>query len=762
MRRSWKFVCTVAGVVGLVSACSPPPERPRAEPVAKAPQPAGTPAVAAAPTAAPNPIPQNRLPQDHDYQRALRAYLGSLTEGDYAVEQRPFVVPAANIDNDGLCRLWVLSQHLPPIGGASSPTSGFTLAAIEGEKSVMRPPADALTLAWLAGWDDPMNPYRGSLGLKRRALATAIVDLIMTDGLDERSPGKDWVPYGLQTGIREGRSSHSDCLGGTLIWLGYAYLQCRDALPPDARKAYETGLNKMVRRLNAWGPTSLMTDMDLFSSVSLGYIDQASKDPEIKRIAEAYARNLYTDPAHFSRTGYWVDIQGYDASYNGISFYFADWSALATRWDFVVDAVTRAYRLKAHLALPEPGGELIGPSHFSPRTSFDSAHDQWGYPHRNTAGSLITDEAAYLVDVPTDEVLKGMPAKVAADLTASAASGAKAGPTPWAQRHWTGEFNFGFAHYPTGYYDRRRKLEKEHPELLKPPFARGERFVKQFGDDFVIARFADYGLVIHTGPVGVAEPDWPERAKWMPREKPFGFSGGSLSAFWTPTGGSLLLGRRGGAQGEVYDRYDQWRLWPFHAVTGETSAGKTFTSGRILRPTVKSDVGKERATIDVEGVIPRTYAGQGDALVGDIRYQRRFEARESGLRIETRIRGDGKDTIAELCETIPVFIASSPPPDSSPSKQMGPVEIRFRRGDAWAEGGAEYQDNVEAVRVKRFTQTIEITFEKPQRVKLSPANWTDQYQSRATCRTILIDLLRGDPARIKETSVAYTIAVVKE
>ena len=47
----------------------------------------------------------------------------------------------------------------------------------------------------------------------------------------------------------------------------------------------------------------------------------------------------------------------------------------------------------------------------------------------------------------------------------------------------------------------------------------------------------------------------------------------------------------------------------------------------------------------------------------------------------------------------------------------------------------------------------------PVRVKLSPEVWQDHYQSRARCRTILLDLLGGaGPALLKgERSVGYTI-----
>lgn len=693
----------------------------------------------------------NQLPQEHAYAQTLRKYLASLREEDFAVALKPFTAPAAAPDMDALCRYWVLSQHAPTIGGLASPASEFLLSAIEGDKHVMHPPADALSLAWLAGWDDAMNPYRGSAAVKRRAMAVAIVDLIMHDGLHERSPGKNWVQYGLLEGLREGRAAHSDCLGGTLIWLGYAYLKCGDVLPPDAREAYAAGLKKLVHRLNDWGPTALMTDMDLFASVSLTYISKALKDPEIDKITDAYIKKLYTTPRFFNPAGFWVDLQGFDASYNGISFYFANWAALASKRADVLDAVRRAYLLKSYLALPEPDGTLVGPTHFSPRTSNDSAHDQWGYDHRNTAGAMLSDDAAYLVNVPTDEKLKSAAETVAAMLTATAEK-PSAKLVKWSESHWTGTLNFGFEEYPAGFYQRRRKLEQTR-ELLDPPFKRAAPFVKQFGDAFVIAKYADFGIVIHTGEVGIAEPDWPERAKWMPREKPFGFSGGSLSAFWTPAGGSILLGRRGGAQGEVYDKYEDWRLWPIHAVSGQTSSGRVFSSARILKPDVKSEVKESSASITAKGMIPKTYAGQGDALTGEIQYQRSFDFDAKGLRIRTSVRGDERDEIAEICETIPVYVASAAPAD-----KIGPVEIQFRRGSEWTTAGVEYLENVDAVKVKRFDGAMTITFATPQRVKLSPRLWTDQYQSRATCRTILIDLRGNAHAPFKQASVEYVMS----
>lgn len=56
---------------------------------------------------------------------------------------------------------------------------------------------------------------------------------------------------------------------------------------------------------------------------------------------------------------------------------------------------------------------------------------------------------------------------------------------------------------------------------------------------------------------------------------------------------------------------------------------------------------------------------------------------------------------------------------------------------------AEYQENVTAVKLTRFRGAVQVLFDRPQRVKLSPAVWADNYLSRARCRNVLIDLLEN-------------------
>jgi len=688
-----------------------------------------------------------QLPQDHEYQRQLRAYMAGLTEKDFDVQDLPFRLPADyRPDKDEQCSLWVLSTLVPTTGGLRVPSSCFTLKALEADPAVAAPPADPLPLAWLAGWNHPCNPYHGSAAVKRRAFVVAALDMIMHDGLHERSPGRNWVLHGLQEGKREGRAAHSDCLGGSLIWIAYAYAQCRDAVPAPGAEAYATGLKKLVRRLDEWGPASLMTDMDMFAAVALTYVKQQIPDLDIQRIADTYVRTLLTDPRYTHPAGYWVDIQGYDASYEGISFYFANWAALASNLDFADEAVRRGYRLRSHMSLPEPQGGYSGPTHFSPRTSADSYNDQWNYYHRNVAGAIVTDEAVHLVKIPSDEEIAAAPAKVVQQLNAGRQGSDKGQMGTWSENHWrTTQFNYGYTHYRKGFYERLRKLQADKSPMLVPAWQRPEQFVRNFGDAFLVAKFADYGVIVHTGPVGEVEPAWPTRAQWMPMDKPFGFSGGALSAFWTPQGGSVLLGRRGGAQGGVYDKYEEWRLWPFSAVTGQTIYGKTLTSGRILQPEVHYEVGKAQATVTARGVIPQDYVGQCRVMNDIIHYDRAFHVEAAGVTIRTELRCEPTYRLAELCETLPVHLDAE-------------VTIEFQVGDQWRAAGTEYSDGVRAARVRRSAGAVLISFAEPRRVKLSPQVWQDQYQSSARCRTILVDLMPGAGKPFAGAAVAYQIA----
>jgi len=115
--------------------------------------------------------------------------------------------------------------------------------------------------------------------------------------------------------------------------------------------------------------------------------------------------------------------------------------------------------------------------------------------------------------------------------------------------------------------------------------------------------------------------------------------------------------------------------------------------------------------------------------------------------VQTTLRGDGTERVAELYEVLPVYLR-----DAKEQAQAAPTVIEFQIGGTWAPATDTFTANVKAVRLSRFTGTVVVTLKRPRRAKLSPADWADTYLSRGTAWNVLIDLLEtGDqPAALKE------------
>ncbi|MBA4066700.1 MAG: hypothetical protein C0501_23940 [Isosphaera sp.] len=663
-------------------------------------------------------LPLDKLPQEHPYQRDLRDFLATLQEKDFTVAHKEFAIPAP-AEPEEQFRLWLLALHPPKVEAAALPAAAFTLKAVEGAKGLALPaaPADSQMLAWLARWDHPHNPHHKSRAVKLRALVLAVTDLVMLDYLYEHDPqGAD----------------RADFLGGNLIWIGYTARHCRDVLPPKAAAALDAGLRKHVDRLVKWGPRGAMTDMDLFAPVGLWYVADAVGADDVRRQAETYAKRLFTEDRFFHPAGYFVDVGCFDTSYNGISLYFATWAALASDWPFARDAVARAHRLRAHLCLPDPDGQAFGPSHMSSRTSADPPRDQWNFPWRPHAAAMATDEALHLAPLPPADARKAAAGRLNTHFNGLLGKPRDAKPGPWMETHWSNFLNVPFEHYPKGYFERRVRLEQEKSPLLQPLYKRADRFVREFDKAFVIARADTFAAVVHTGPV---------------REWPHGFGGGQLSAFWTPAAGTALLGRRRGMQGHVKDSLDEWRSWPVHAVSGLTAGGEFLTSAAVQQPKVRTAVGEKDAEVTVEGLLPAKDVKAAPA------YRRRFRVGPDGVAVRTELECAAPVKFAELVETLPVFLH-----EAGQVKDAN-VRIEFRVGGTWEEAGGTPRAKVEAVRVGRLKGGTVVTFDRPRTVGLSPGNWTDGFQTQATCRTVLVDLLDGaGPKAVGAAVVEYTVA----
>lgn len=687
--------------------------------------------------------PASQLPQKHPYQQQLRKFMGTLKAEDLAPAHKDLAVVPFDGDADEKFRMWILSLSPPAVGRKRNYSSVmvkaayFTLEAIEGAKSIMRPPAHPEPLVDLANWNYPGNPYFNSRPLRLRAFVLAALDMIMLDQLIESGDDKD--------------KPNPDQLAGGIGRFAYVYSGVRDVLPEEVRIAYLTGLKKLVRRALDQAPafSGRTQGMHTWATPALAMAAKVLNDPEVSKQVEAYARPIFTDKRFFRAAGYFPNGGTLD-SFNGISTYYAVWGALAGDWPFAREAIARVYRLRAHLTLPEPDGALVGPSHMASLTSAEPAHEQWNWHPRAWAAAMIADDAACLEKMPDESDIQKAAALVVAEVNTQLhelsliPGGVEL--APWKFQAVGTVVNYAYQYYPKGYYACRIALEKQQ-DTVRLPVLRDGNFIRTFEDEFLVAKTQTHAAIIHTGPIADASAD-----------PAYGFGGGALSAFWTRDTGAVILGRGIGAWSPQYKKsLDEWRSLPTHAVTGITADGKVFTSAHIVTPQTTIESSDKNYTVTARGVLPSFRHGADKRLAGNIDYTRKFESSATGVSITTTIKSDGKDRIAELYEVLPVFLR-----DAGHQPKATPTTIELQADGKWLPASEAFTDKVSAVRLSRFSSAVLITFECPCRVKLAPP-WADTYMTRVACHNLLIDLLEGGnrPASINDAGkISYRIEAV--
>jgi len=731
-----------------------------------------------------------RLPQSEANQQVLRQYMATLTEKDFDHGVTAHLtVPPTNPDLDYQYRTYIMSMLQQPhvggkrgIGAVNSPSKNFLLSTIEGSKDIIVPPVWEEALSTFIKWDSPGNLYHDNRALKMRTFVAAAVKLMMIN---------DFYAANAGSGILR-----ADWNGYHLITAASAYPVFKDELPAPVQKAYEAGLVRLGRHLLANGPTGQEPDYELGAAVGLWYASQAVDDDSFAADAKAYAHKLCTDPRYFHPAGYWNEVGGVDVGFGGMANFWAVWLALASDWPFANEAVDKIYKLRSHLSLPEPNGAVTGPTAFNNRIGSPASEDQWDWDGaRDQGAAMITDHALWLMNIPTAEQLEGAMAVRTGTFNGHLYGSLRNAPYthPTGERYLGGdsktgrylkndeikgyrwkwrlfpngwnypiEVNPAYEFYRPGAYAHLMELQKQNSPMLTSPYLRPGNAIENFSDAFITAKQPTFAAILHVGPVGNPAPE-----DGMSQYKgPLGFGGGQLSAFWTPAGGSVILGRRSAItmRGENtlnLDKFEEWRLWPIHAVSGETTAGMLFTSARIASPEVTTDVKSNKAVVKVAGTIPQTLSGQEGSLAGSIAYARTFTIDAKGVGVETTITGDGKDQVAELYETLPLFLNDT---KMAKGLTLAEVTIEFQAGGKWAPATDAFVDNVQAVRVTRYEGKVQVTFASPQRVKLSPTEWKDKYLTRAVCRNVMVDLMKtGDkPGAIKDTrTVSYRIEAVK-
>lgn len=753
------------------------------------------------------------LPQEFEYQKQLRAYWATLTESDFAIKMED-VKPGVPGDLDDRWRNWALSLDLPRVGGKRSmpsitmPAHEFVLTRVESptDQTVIQPGVWPEPLAWIANWDRPGNPYLGSKAAKLRAFVTIAQDLMMVDEQHEHSSK---FPMWRR----------ADWFGPHLLMYASTWPGVKDAVAPDARKAFEAGLKKIVLRVCKWGPKGEETYLDMTAVTGLVLAEKSLRDPEVTAAVDAYTKLFFTPGEFYHPAGYFADQGCFDPGFNGLSLYFATWAALASDRPWIKEAVAQAWKLRGYLQLPEPDAEfkfkptrtLLGPTHMTLRTASPPSNDQWQWPFKPVGGAYLTDDAMCQVAWPNeDELLEttaapayGVNAAIhqnpqdpAAKVSGIYIKNEDLRSTAWAWRMWpqSGDFpmtNFAYDFYPKGFAARRAELLKKKPELFKLPFERAAAFNERFGDAFTIVKSAPgfggnmSGFILHTGPVS----KYPGKELLEFPNAPYGLSGGTLSAYWTTRTGSVILGSRGGmhapgGQPTIFDKPESWRNWPVHAVIGTVDGKTFFTSARIQNPVVEqnpadddeiafrelhgkhhkyayttarpSKAAKLAMHVRVSGPIPAAPIGNAKAFEGKLKYSRSFAYNNGGLCVTTRVGGDGADQVKELYEAIPVFHREA---GFQPDEKIK-TRIEFQTEKGWGDATDTWTSGVVTIRLTRFKGAVIVRLDRPRRMKLSPAESTGGFLAGYISRNVLIDLLENNdqPAPVKdERVVSYTL-----
>lgn len=133
-----------------------------------------------------------------------------------------------------------------------------------------------------------------------------------------------------------------------------------------------------------------------------------------------------------------------------------------------------------------------------------------------------------------------------------------------------------------------------------------------------------------------------------------------------------------------------------------------------------------------------------------------------GVAVQSGLNGDGKDSVVELCEILPLALFD-PRVQTLRAKdgreRMPHHRVLFQMENGMlADASTDYTENVKAVLVERFSGKVRIQFASPQRVRLGEV-WQDDYQTRMQVRNLLIDLLAGQkkPGMPDKTAVSYLI-----
>jgi len=758
------------------------------------------------------------LPQTFPEQVTLRNWLETITVSDVTIPTgKTFEYDNSHSENDELADRWLLISGLSASAVVRGEPEWWVLDAgngkgIEatGEVRVWIEP-DGINAggnpprswenepAWMYQLDIPLsdggqgNPYYQMPELGRRAMISAIVDLIMH--LD---------------GLKKGSSGWFDMVGKSFTGMAEAYRYTGHLLPTEVQEAFESGMEKILDHQIDQGPRAANTNMDMFMMKGAAEFWKATddttrqqkcvqvvkralfgkKDGALETNHEVFAHGAGDDGSGgvFSSAGFIMEGDQPEIFYGGESLFWlmgayatvmdrSDGS-LPSEWQFLEEPLRRlnewrAYQMFHTQQTNEDVFARGSGTGFGARTNAPVPAGQHGSGAKRWTRADVFDEAKHRLRSGWNGDYKfpspsGMESSISATLSdvTSKMSSVYTGQAPkwsgWSP--WTKPTPYL---PPEGWYSRLRSLVQNDDPLAYPPAQRDEFYYNKplggppLGKSWWAYKDKDGG-----------DQDFGFFVEAMPQQGNYGgYYGGKIETFWTEEVGYVISNRR--------KKDFSWNDIEYIAAQhtwGRDESGDAFSTARLrgwdAPRTVNFDT--EGAPPSVEVTTPfnsgATKPGEENdgVLEGEVDVTHRFEARANGARVEHVISTDKTDEVTELWATIPFFLRE----DNQEVWKVGTLSIQYWDGSAWQalpedtdSDGVPEVVTTTALRLVRSDKSgvnryAYVSFTQSQDLRLSTQQWEDSYQTDFLGRNVHIDL-HGDPGTAKtlpaSKSVSYTL-----
>lgn len=217
-------------------------------------------------------------------------------------------------------------------------------------------------IVWLVNLNEPFNPYYGCKELIHRAIAAAMMDLLVINEA-ERFAVLDRDPY-------PGGTASFD-LARKIFPIYRAAV--KDASP----KVAALWTQALGRLLDRSYPDALVSTRNQSAHYLLVMDDyaQGSKLPRYAKLARRYAQRFV---AGGSPAGYQMEACGPDATYIGMTRWHEAAYYLQSHDETILQSLRNSDRFFLHTVAPEPDGTIRGGFNFSHRTASGYYRSQWG------------------------------------------------------------------------------------------------------------------------------------------------------------------------------------------------------------------------------------------------------------------------------------------------------------------------------------------------------------------------------------------------